>query len=565
MPLSARRFAPAALLLAACAWLAHAQQPPDVERAEVQQRQEQLAKQYRDFAAAVLRLAQRLELSEKKEERERAEVLKRAIARSQSENIDARFNKLAQLLGKDGVSTVEMQGAVGQNAELVAALRLVQGILNSKGDEERRREEIARNTRLLEEVKSLIRQTKTQRALTENQRADAPRLAKEQADLAKRTADLAKQMQGDSKPKSGDKGKDGKDGKEGKDKDGKDKDAKESDKNKVKSKEKDKDGKDSDGKDSQGGDPSKGSPKDGKDGKDAKGGHPKQGQPSEGDAQEAKPEAPGQKDVADAVPNQQQAAKELDKNKRDKAAKEQDEAIAKLTIAKESLEKKLKQDREEELEKLLANLEARINQMLALQTEVYDGTKAVQRAMAANTPPGATRAEVQWSQRLADTETRLVAEADKTLALMASEGSAVAFPQVLDETRKDMVAVRNRLNEARIDSETISIEEDILAALREMLAALKKAQQDQKDRQQQQQQDGGGGEPPPQALIDQLAELKMIRSLQMRVNERTIKYATKFQGEQAEDPLIRNELRDLSDRQEKVRGMMHDIATGKNK
>ncbi|VTS05135.1 hypothetical protein [Tuwongella immobilis] len=605
MPVPVMRMIPLAVLLLIGSFAVQAQSPmgdTEASRNELLQKQEVLAKQFRDFSNALLRLAQRLETSEKPSERERAKVLKRAIEVSQKEGVDNQFTKLITMLSQsNSVSATELQGAVGQNAQLTQTLRRILSILESKDGDAERRERIEKNAKLLEEIKSLIRQTKTQRALTENGRVDPKKLAEQQDQLAKRTADLARQMGGDPKkgdskkgdpksgdpksgdpksgdpksgdpksgdPKSGDpKSGDPKSGdpKSGDPKSGDPKsgDPKSGDPKSGDPKSGDPKSGDPKSGDPKSGDPKSGSPKSGspKSG-DPKGGDPKGGQPSEEAPQED--ESPGKKQVQDAVPNQEQAKKDLDKNKRDDAATEQEKAIKKLNEAKAELEKKLKQDREEELEKLLANLEARCNLMLGMQIEVYENTKSLKKSIESNMPPQPSRADSQKSQELSDREGRIVEEANKAIALLESEGSAVAFPQVFEEVKRDMIAVQRRLNEARADGDTLAIEEDIIAALKEMVEALKKAQQDMKDKKDSPPMPGQAGEPPPQGLIDQLAELKMIRSLQFRVNDRTTKYSKKFQGEQADDPIIRNELKDLADRQERVRSMLHDLVTGKN-
>lgn len=61
-----------------------------------------------------------------------------------------------------------------------------------------------------------------------------------------------------------------------------------------------------------------------------------------------------------------------------------------------------------------------------------------------------------------------------------------------------------------------------------------------------------------------LAELRMIRSLQVQINNRTKAYGTQYPGEQADNPDIRKELAILGARQDKVQKVTHDIATGKN-
>jgi hypothetical protein len=58
----------------------------------------------------------------------------------------------------------------------------------------------------------------------------------------------------------------------------------------------------------------------------------------------------------------------------------------------------------------------------------------------------------------------------------------------------------------------------------------------------------------------------MVRSLQKRINDRTIDYAKRFPGqEQARDPLIVRELRVLAERQQRIQQIVSDIAKGANK
>src|SRR5207253_1671250 len=263
------------------------------------------------------------------------------------------------------------------------------------------------------------------------------------------------------------------------------------------------------GKDKKPGDPKdgKGQPKDSKgDPKDGKG-QPKDGQPKDGQGQpkDGKPgdpkddngdkkpnpdqpkpdEAPGRQQVKDAIENQNNAEKNLKKNDRDKASGEQDEAIKDLEAVRKEIERRLKQLREEELERLLANLEARCSRMLTMQIEVYEGTKRIHATIQA--------AEDKKPTRLED---------NKAGDLSARE-------------------------------------------------ALKRAQQDLKGKKDQQPPPPGGGQPPPQKLIDLLAELKMLKSLQLQVNKRTSAYGKQYPGEQADDPDIVKELHNLAGRQVK--------------
>src|SRR5260370_19493693 len=70
--------------------------------------------------------------------------------------------------------------------------------------------------------------------------------------------------------------------------------------------------------------------------------------------------------------------------------------------------------------------------------------------------------------------------------------------------------------------------------------------------------------PPPNKLLDLLAEIKLIRTMQVQVNNRTKQQASKYDGEQAEDTLLQEEIANLSKRQVKIEEKLKDIATGKN-
>ena len=201
--------------------------------------------------------------------------------------------------------------------------------------------------------------------------------------------------------------------------------------------------------------------------------------------------------------------------------------------------------------------------MLHLQKEVYEGTVRVDKSIGENPDKKATRPEEQKSQQLADREGLIVQEATRTKNLVESEGSAVAFAEILTQVVDDMKLVQKSLNKTDVGLFTQKVELDIIQTLEEMIEALKKAQQDMK-KQQQGGGGGGGGQPGAQKLIDILAELKLIRSMQIKVNKRTEDYGQRYTGEQADQPEIKGELKNLADRQDKIKNIVRDIATGKN-
>lgn len=333
----------------------------------------------------------------------------------------------------------------------------------------------------------------------------------------------------------------------------------------------DKNGKPMDPKDAQAGDskPSGGKPMSG----DAQAGAPKPSQPGQSGQPSppsppspSKPPAPGAESVKKAVPDEQNASDNLDKDNRAKAGEEQAKAIEKMEQARQELEKRLKQLREQELERLLANLEQRVGKMLAMQIEVKGATVTIDGQVQKNPDMKPRPVDFQNSQKQEDREAEIIGEADKAIELLRNEGSAVAFPAVFEEVRQDMARVKERLHNANVGIDTQELEQDIITVLTQMKDALKKAQQELG----KQPPMPSDGMPPPdgpqlQKLLDEIAELKLIRQQQMIVNERTTRYGKRFQGEQAEELQIKKELKDLGDRQEKIEGMIHNLVTGKNK
>jgi hypothetical protein len=580
--------------------------------------QERLAVQFREFEAALLRLAQRLERSSKAEDRDRAVTLKAAIKKASEVGIDARFETLIGLLrNSKSIDYAEMRDAMEQSKILANDIRALLDLLTSDNDSARLKSEKERVRKLLEMLEKVIREQKVVRAQTEGKLTEKGSLSREQEKLRKSTLDIAKAMndkdgKGSSEGK-GEKGKsegkgDGKeksDGKGGKG-DEKQKSDGKGDDGKSKGDEKQKsDGKGDDGKskgdekqkskgilkeksDGKGEGKEKGQKSDGKgegkeksDGKgegkegQAKGqgkGQDQQGQQKSGGNQQQpnnndQQQLPGQKRVQDAAGDQKNARDNIDKSKNDDASKNQDDAIKKLEEVRKQWEALLRQLREEEMRRLLEALQARCQRMLALQMEVFDGTARVEKAIALNSDKKASRAEEQKSLQLSDREQLIVHEAILALQLLETEGSAVAFPEAFSQVRDDATHVSRRLGKADVGPVTQAIEQDIIALLKEMIEALEKAKQDLQNKQQQQQQNQTP--PPPdqrnQPLIDRIAELKMIRSMQIRVNGRTTTYGQQYPGEQANDPDIQKELANLAQRQQKIFSITNDIYRGKNK
>ncbi len=171
--------------------------------------------------------------------------------------------------------------------------------------------------------------------------------------------------------------------------------------------------------------------------------------------------------------------------------------------------------------------------------------------------------------KLSFQERRIVVEADKCLNVLLDEGSSVAFPESTQQMRDDMQQVTDLLAAANVGRLTQGIEEDIIEALEEMIEALEQAQAEQEQRKQSPQasQPMPPGEMP---LVNAIAELRMLKALQIRINRRTSRYAAMLDnmddpvGQPADDKLLRA-VQELAERQQRLHEITRDISIGKNK
>lgn len=574
--------------------------------AELTVEQQQIADKFRHFEEVLLRMA---ELSAGTDPR-RAALLRKAVAQSKDRLISVQFESLVALLEKDQLSrAIENQDAV--NVDLKTLLEL----LLSEDRGRRIESEKARMREYLKRVNEIIKQQKGIQGRTAGQ-GETKRLSEEQGNLAQKTGNLAEdikaneekakdsQGQNGEQAESGDqKGQEGKPSESGEKQDGEkgdkagakeQKDGEEGSQGGAKTEAEGKEqgegksGEKSEAKEGQ----SESSPKspgessekmegEGKSPSDGEGqkqsgqksqksqsqGQPQsqgqgqsQGQESEqSDSPAAEQENPARKRLENARQRMREAEDKLKEAERKGAVDKQEEAIRELEQAKADLEEILRQLREEEIGRMLALLETRFRKMLQMQREVYDGTVRLDKV------PQADRAHSHDIEagRLSGKEADIVLEVDRALALMREDGTAVAFPEAVEQMREDMEQVVQRLSQAKVDRMTQGIEEDIIAALEEMIDALQKAQQDLEQRQQQGQPQQGEPQDPP--LVDILSELKMIRALQMRVNSRTERYSKLVEGEQATSDDLIEALEKLAERQERIFRITRDLQRERNR
>jgi hypothetical protein len=478
--------------------------------------EKRIADRYKHLEEIMLQMA---ELSAQTDPR-RAALLKKVLGQSKEQLVGVRIERLIEFLEKDQLSkAIENQTALDQE------LRGLLDMLLSENRAKRLQSEKARIREYLKQLGSILKQQKDVQARTVDH-DDPSRLAGEQEKIAEKTGGLSKEINKNEEggaDKSQDAGKNAKSGDN-------------------------KQGENEQERDKQGGD------------KQHKGGDAlpdKQGQPEEQDHPNGDQQGnPARKRLDAAQKRMEEAKKKLDKAQQDGAAKDQEEAIKELEQAKAELEQILRQLREEEIERVLAMLEGRFRKMLEMQREVYEATVELDKVP---TEERTHNHEIE-SSRLSGKEMQIVVEVDKALLVLHEDGTTVAFAEAADQMRTDMQQVVDRLSQAKVGQITQGIEMDIIATLEEMIESLKKTQKDMdKNRQKSNMQVAQQDSP----LVDKLAELKMIRALQMQINSRTERYSKLIEGEQAENAELVDALKRLAERQQRVYRVTHDLASGK--
>ena len=514
------------------------------------------------FEKELVQMAEQL----RKADPERAELLFRTHSKSQQERVIGQMRMIHELLVD---KNPQFGDSIQRQEGLVASLVTLLDLLQSENRISEIEAERARVKAILKNVNKMIGKEKDVRANTERG-SDPSKSASDQEGVVKdadelinkiKQQDAKKQSERESNkppsennsekpegentelkdpssPKAGDavpkdpKSGDPKDGetKPGEPKDGKPKD----------------------------GEPSKGEPKDG----EPQDGQPNDGQSESGDPGEPnnQPQTPGREDLEEARQEMEKAIQELkEKKDRGKASRHQDEAIRQLLEAKEKLEEILRQLREEEKSLTLASLESRFRKMLSMQLLVYQETLRLDKESEDQSDNLSAR-----GRQLATQEEEILQEVDKALVVLREEGSSVAFPEAVQAIREDAASIVELLDQGKAGELTQTLEQAVIEAIEEMVDALQKEMEKKKDEEQKQSQQQQG-QPQDKPLVDALSELKMLRSLQLRVNRRTRQLGRMIEGDQAGAPELRKQFRTLSGRQLRIQRATYDLSTGRNK
>ncbi len=284
---------------------------------------------------------------------------------------------------------------------------------------------------------------------------------------------------------------------------------------------------------------------------------------SDNDSDLQKGSSPTQQAMRQAQKRMRQAQEQLEKMEKKGAVEDQEEAIAELQKARAELEHLLRQLREEELMQVLQYLDARLRKMLQLERAIRTQTQQLEGQLADQQTD--TRQIRILASRLSVDQSKVIEDADAALLLLREDGTAQAMKESLEQTRFDMQEVEQRLSRMDVGVATQNVENTIIESLQEMIDAVTQAKKDSQERSQKDQ-----SQPPSQAsqdeqnLINQLSELRMIRTMQRRVNERTARYEAMLAEGKTDLAVLEKNVDELARQQLRIRQILRDMSLGRN-
>jgi hypothetical protein len=493
-----------------------------------------------------------------REDPERAELLRRAVGKGREERISERINRVVELL-----ESKELGSAVEEQAGVTESLRALLTLLQSEDRRSSVERERERLNELLNDIRGLVEQERAARAAAQNAETPSAAAGKQQQALDESDA-LLKEVNNHDAAKNSENQQAASGESAATDTPQNSQDPEDQSPQTSEPGSKDTESSPESGEPSSSGQQSPPSDQQ-QSGQQQSGqqqsgqqqsGQQQSGQQQSGQQQSGQQQTPGVQQLQDAREAMQQALEDLRQQQREKATEQQEQAIADLLEAAGEIEEMLRQLREEEKEMVLAALEARFQRMLTIQTQVFEGT----------TELAATPRE-QWLDRyfgrcreLSQQQSDLVDDCSQTAGLLREDGTSVSILLAVEGIEEDMDSAAGWLQESKVGDLTQAVQSDIIEALKELIEATQREMQEmQSERQQPPQQQSGDMQKPP--LVELMAEIKVLRSLQVRINRRTSTIDGLLQSDTEESSRLQQQLRELAGRQQKLVDSARVLAT----
>lgn len=283
--------------------------------------------------------------------------------------------------------------------------------------------------------------------------------------------------------------------------------------------------------------------------------------------QEGSEQTPGAEPMGQAAGSMDRAADALngqsssgsESQRASQANREQREAIENLERAAEDLADEIAQEQEQIEAEQLAKIDELLQKALDGQRQISEATVRAYASRDEDTGEYDRPEQLKLAE-LAQGEGQLGRDINDIRDMLDEDGSTVVFPVVLKQVQDDLAQAARRLESLNADEMTQGIQEDIELALEEMIAAIREELSERRNRPSAPPggPPGGGGSPGDSPLVPLMAELKMLRRLQLQITKQTRLLNSQLgtlPAEEADEQHIR-----LAERQKQLQEMTAALA-----
>ncbi len=284
---------------------------------------------------------------------------------------------------------------------------------------------------------------------------------------------------------------------------------------------------------------------------------------------------PGRTEIKDASSSMGDASGQLGSGEAGGASQSQAQALDRLQEGRRKMEEALEKLQDALRDRLLAYLQEKFGGMLEEQRRISGATRSLHLKLRAQevvreesssldpeTGRGpdsreSDRRDRQLAESLAGREADLALTAEDVMDLLTEDGTTLVFPEIVGEIKNDLDLVAAMLSRFEVGEHAQQIQKRIEASIQEILAALEESQKNPPPPNPNQ---GRGSQSGAAPLLPASAELKMVRSLQTRVNELTQVLDGQRAPEGELSPVQKLELDAVARRQTQVKTLLRKLA-----
>ncbi|MCA9094230.1 MAG: hypothetical protein KDA68_12130, partial [Planctomycetaceae bacterium] len=251
----------------------------------------------------------------------------------------------------------------------------------------------------------------------------------------------------------------------------------------------------------------------------------------------------------DAAGKMQQAERSLDNELAPNALDQQEQAEESLETAQRRLEQSQRQMEQRQAQEKVATVRDLWKGILVIQQEVLDQTEKLNLAH---------EEKKQWNRIQLKALSELATKQNQIVEASGQTAEFVAPARILSLSLKRAIQSMEGARDLLADRQTGKLTQDAQTAARDRLKQILDAFEQQQGNQQNPQQPPGGGEGQQpqdqgeQPVVPPLAELKILRSLQQELNQRTDSLSQELAKAPDNATTLNNELDQLGREQEEL-------------